>query len=212
MIIDTSYFIYKPVFIPGAVAQPSIGVNTPNSLVELQSFIDEKEYTFLLNCLGYEQTTELLSQFNTDGSWKEDAIEKWVDLVDGFEEWRGLRYTVGATKVSLIAYYVFFYYLGDDWKVYTTTGVQVPDAANSVAAVPFDKQAKAWNTFVKMYNSIHNGINSPAFFSNWNGTGMMWLGGGNGNEVDLYSYLQKRNDIYDTSKFQYQSFVNPNGL
>jgi len=213
MIIDTSYFIYKNVFIPGSIAQPSIGTNTPTNIEALQNFISEKEYSFLLDAFGYTQTAELLSQFNEDGSWIVDAEQKWIDLVDGAVEyeWRGLRYTVGATKVSLIAYYVYFYFLGEDWKTYTTTGIQVPESANSETVVPFDKQAKAWNTFVKMYNQSYYS-NQPGFFSNWNGLGMRWLGNNQSNEVDLYSYLQKRSDIYDVSKFKSKSIVNPNGL
>lgn len=212
MIINTSYFIYKPVFIPGAIAEPDAGFNTPTNVQALQQFIDEKEYTFLLNALGHEQTVELLSQFTSEGNWIENPIQKWVDLVDGLDEWRGLRYEIGTSKVSLIAYYVYFYFLQDDWKTYTTTGIQVPDAANSTPAVPFDKQAKAWNTFVKMYNDNYFGYSNPTFFNNWNGYGMMWAGYGASNEVYLYRYLQKRSDVYDTSKFKRLSIINPNGL
>ena len=85
MIIDISYFLKKDVFIPNAVVQPSIGSNTPTSIIQLQAEIDEKEYEFILSFLGYEQTEELFNQFEADGTWKVSALLKWKNLVDGTE-------------------------------------------------------------------------------------------------------------------------------
>lgn len=213
MIIDTSYFQYKPVFIPNSIAQPSVVSNLPNSVGQLQKFIDDKEYTFLLNALGYDQTTELLSQFESNGGWKPAALQKWKDLVDGKNGWRGLKYTVGVNKISMIAYYVFFYFLGEDYKSYTTTGVQSPNVENSETVYPNSKQAKAWNTFVRMYNGDMIRGGRPTFFSNWNGEGMMWAGGTlNRNEVTLYQFLSENNEVYDITKFNFEYTVNSFGL
>lgn len=216
MIIDTSYFQYKPVFIPNAVEQPSIlpvGTGTPTAVSQLQRFIDDKEYELLLNALGYEQLTELLSQFTEEGAWIDNPVQKWVDFVDGKEEWRGLRYTYGSNKISLISYYVFFYYLKEDWQQYNTTGIQVPRSENAETVTPNDKLCKAWNTFVKMYNGNMQPVGRPVFFTNWNGTGLMWGAGTlNKNEMSLYQFMQLNSDIYDTSKFNYEYLINPYNL
>lgn len=212
MIIDTSYFLTKSVFIPNAVSQPSIGGNTPTSIVQLQQEIDEKEAKLLIQSLGYEQYAELMDQFEADGSWKLTALDKWKELVDGVtyddKRWNGLRYTFGTKKISLIANYVFFYYLSSDSSTYTSTGVQVPNAENSDRQTPNNKQADAWNEFVRMYNGSGSCRTMPSFFNNWNGIGMRWIGSDNSNEVSLYNYLSAHTDLYDLSFFKRETIIN----
>ena len=215
MIINSTYFNSKPLYIPNSVPQPAIGYNTPDSTEELNMFIDERERELLLSFLGYEQTTELLNQFTEAGEWIETPLQKWVDLVDGKEDWKGLRYTVSGKKYSLIAYFVYFYFLGEDSTFYSTTGIQSPDAANSTPVAPNPRQAKSWNTFLRMYGNIYGygrGV-SPTFFNNWNGTGMMWLGNNpDTNVVTLYDFMSRNSDIYNMSFFRAYSPVNAFGL
>lgn len=211
MIIDTSYFLTKGVFIPNAVSQPSIGSNTPTSLSQLQEEIDEKENELLLSFLGFEQTTELLAQFNADGTWKEDALQKWKDLVDGLEEWKGLRFTIGTKKISLIAYYVFFYYLKDDFSTYSTTGIQVPQSENAISQLPNEKQTTAWNKFVNLYNGGNIQTKNYAFSRNWNGTMLRW-NNGERNEVSLYDFMSSKSDVYNLSFFNHHNIINSMNL
>lgn len=216
MIINTSYFQKKDVYIPNSTVQPSTLPNpTPTAVSQLQQYIDDKEYELLLAFLGHEQLTELLSQFTEAGEWITEPMQKWVDLVDGKDEWRGLRYTYGTNKVSLIAYYVFFYYLSEDFKIYNTTGLQVPQSENAINSTPNDKTSKAWNTFVRMYNGVNlsrYGVPQPTFFTNWNGTGMMWGNSINQNEITLYEFMSKNSNVYDTGKFTFYPVINSFGL
>lgn len=211
MIIDTSYFQSKEVFIPNAIAQPSIGSNSPTAISDLQNEIDAREYDLLLSFLGAEQTIELLDQFEADGTWKTVALQKWKDLVDGKDEWRGLRYTIGKKKVSLIAFYVFFYYLKSDFSTYSTTGVNVANAENANNQIPNQKQVSAWNTFVQMFQGNNRIGTSYRFSHNWNGTMLRWSGS-NGNSNSLYNFMSKNSDVYDTSFFNFQSIINPYNL
>lgn len=212
MIIDTSYFLNKSVFIPNAIAQPSIGGNTPTAVTQLQQEIDQKEAEFLIMALGYEQYSELMNQFEDNGDWKDTALEKWKELVDGKtydnKHWNGLRYSLGSKKISLIAFFVFFYYLGSDFTSYTTTGIQSPNAENSTKQIPNHKQAEAWNTFLKMYNGGKSCSTAPSYFSNWNGEGIQWGGSSNNNEINLYEFLSENSEVYDISFFKRQSIVN----
>lgn len=211
MIIDTSYFLKKDVFIPNAVVQPSIGSNTPTSLLQLQAEIDEKEYEFLLSFLGHEQTNELLNQFEVDGSWKSDALQKWKDLVDGVEEWKGLRYTIGTQKNSLIAYYVFFYYLKSDFSNYSTTGVQVAQSENAISQLPNQKQVTAWNKFVNMYDGGNISQRNYNFSSNWNGLMLRWNSSAR-NEVSLLDFIRSKSYVYDTKFLSYYGIINSMNL
>jgi hypothetical protein len=211
MIIDISYFQNKEVFTPNAIAQPSIGSNTPTSISQLQQEIDSREYDLLLLFLGQEHTDELLSQFETDGTWKVSALQNWKALVDGVDNWRGLRYTVGTKKVSIIAFYVFFYYLKEDFSTYSTTGVNVAKSENAQSQLPNEKQVTAWNRFVKMYQGDSFNRLNYSVSSNWNGTMLRWSGQ-NGNAVSLYEFMFKNSDVYDTSFFINQSVINPYNL
>ena len=215
MIIDISYFLKKDVFIPNAVVQPSIGSNTPTSIIQLQAEIDEKEYEFILSFLGYEQTEELFNQFEADGTWKVSALLKWKNLVDGTEfngkKWEGLRYSAGTQKISIIAYYVFFYYLKEDFATYSTTGIQVAQAENSTTQLPNEKQASAWNKFVNMYDGGNIQERNYSFSSNWNGLMLRW-NSGQRNQVSLLDFIRANSDDYDTNFLSYYGLINSTNL
>ena len=146
MIIDTSYFQNKSVFIPNVIATPSIGGNNPTAMESLQKEVDYYEEKLLIGALGNEQYIELSSQF-VPGTGAQvlrpDALSKWVDLVNGYEydgkKWKGLRYEIGTKKVSLIAYYVYFYFLKGGFSVYSTNGIQIPLSENSAGQSPNPK-------------------------------------------------------------------------
>jgi hypothetical protein len=86
MIINAQYFQTKELYIPNAVAQPSIGSVLPTATTQLAQEIESIEQSLLLDILGYEQLQELNAQFEPDGDWVEDPIQKWVDLVDGKDD------------------------------------------------------------------------------------------------------------------------------
>lgn len=215
MIINTSYFLKKDVFIPNAVVQPSIGSITPTSITQLTAEIDEREYEFVLSFLGYEQTEELFSQFESDGTWKETALQKWKDLVDGavFEEkkWKGLRYSIGTQKISIIAYYVFFYYLKEDYAKYSTTGIQVAQSENAINQMPNEKQASAWNKFVNMYDGGNISDRNYSFSRNWNGLMLRW-GNNHKNQVSLIDFIRAKSDVYDTGFITHYGVINSTNL
>jgi len=211
MIINAQYFQTKELYIPNSVAQPSIGSVLPSATAQLNEEIESIEQSLLLDILGYEQLQELMAQFEENGDWVEDPNPKWVDLVDGVDDWKGLRYTIGTKKISLIAYYVFFYYLGTDFQTYSTTGMQIPRAENSLYNNPSVKQTTVWNKFIRMYiGDVRYGL--PVLENNWNGDFLNFSGKVIGNEVSLYDYLMKNRDLYDTTYFTVKSHINYMGL
>jgi hypothetical protein len=211
MIINAQYFQTKELYIPNSVAQPSIGSVSPSASTQLNEEIESIEQSLLLDILGYEQLQELNAQFEANGDWIVDPLQKWVDLVDGKDDWKGLRYTVGTKKVSLIAYYVFFYYLGMDFQTYSTTGMQIPKAENAVINDPSVKQVSVWNKFVKMYVG-GDMYGTPNVSSNWNGNYISFGGKQIGNEVTLFKFLSDNRDIYDIAFFTNKLPLNYFGL
>jgi len=207
MIIDTTYFILPPLQIPNAVAQPSIGLNTPNNVQKLQAVIDRVEYIFLWNLLGYEQYTELKAQFNPDGTWIAEPLEKWVDLVDGKDSWPGLRYEVGDNKVSLIAYYVYHEFLKNDRQYYSSTGLVAAEAANAVKTSVSEELTEKWNDFVIQYQ----GCDNYNYFRDW-WHGWWYSQPITENYISLYDYMQSNDAVYDVSFMKLYSVKNRFGL
>jgi hypothetical protein len=196
MIIDSSYFLNKTVFIPNAVAQPSIGSNAPSAINNLIGEIYYKEKELLTSILGYAQYLELASQFvETAGVWDwiSSPLQKWVDLVDGKDNWNGLRYTIGENKISLIANYVYCHYLEQDYLSYTTSGVVVPKSENAMNVNPTQKITIAWNDFVKKLNGSCN-------YNNTN------------SELSLLDFMSLNNVDYDLSFFEIRTVRNSLGL
>ena len=211
MIINAQYFQTKELYIPNSVAQPTIGSASPSALTQLNEEIGSIEQSLLLDILGYEQLQELNAQFESNGDWVATPVQKWVDLVDGKDNWKGLRYTIGTKKISLIAYYVFFYYLGMDFQTYSTTGMQIPMAENSKINDASVKQTTIWNKFVRMY--VGNGMyNNGDVTSNWNGDFISFGNTMTGNEVTLYKYLSLNSDVYDITFFTNKTPLNYFGI
>lgn len=212
MIIDSSYFLNKMVCIPNAVEQPSIGGNTPSAVSSLNAEIAYKEQELLISILGHVQYLELASQFvQVAGvwNWVASPLQKWVDFVDGKDDWMGLRYTIAGNKISLIANYVYCYYLEQDYSTYATTGVVIPDSSNSTHVNPTHKIVTAWNDFVKKLNGVNcNFADYPFTIQDrpWN----FW--NFHSKEMSLLDFMYFKSNDYDTSFFQIRVVKNQLGL
>lgn len=202
MIIDTSYFQYQPLRIPNAIPQISIQQNTPSNNDELLAAITNMEYQLLINALGYEQYNELMSQFEVNGDWKVSALQKWKDLIDGKDEWRGVRYSVGTYKHSLIAYYVYYQFLLNDQVYYTTTGLQRANSENSNTVIPNSQLTRIWNQFVIMYQGWYNYCGCSGWVQNDTA----------GNNLSMLGYMQSRPDDYGVDNFTLYELQNVWGI
>jgi len=197
MVIDTSYFLYQPLFIPNVVTQPAIGTNTPTYKNELIGVIERMEYQLLVKALGLQQYSELKEQFNTDGTLKLDALQKWKDLVDGKDNWTGLRYQIGDIKYSLIANYVYYQFMSNLDAYFSITGLQKANDNNATAINPAYKLVPQWNNFVAQYQGI---INSCYCIS---------ADAGNNS---LYGFLASNPDLYSTQYFHIYNLQNAWGI
>lgn len=203
MIIDTSYFQYQPLRIPNAIQQPTIQQNTPTNVSELLAAIANMEYQLLIGALGYEQYNELMEQFESDGQWKTDALQKWKDLIDGKDEWKGVRFVIGNTyKHSLIAYYVYYQFLLNDQVYYTTTGLQRANAENSNTVIPNSQLTRIWNQFVIMYQGRYTYCGCNGWAQN----------NTSGNNYSMLGYMQSRPDDYSTANFTLYELQNVWGI
>ena len=162
MLINSSYFTGER-FIPNtgntSPNAPTYGGAVPNKSDKLQEFIDTYEYDFLNDALTPKIYEEFISFVNPDGALDPSIPEKYRQLIEGevYElndetyRWKGLRYTVGTTKKSLIADYVFFWFLKDGFQFFNTTGISESKSANANTVSPTLKLSKAWRDFFRQY-------------------------------------------------------------
>lgn len=136
-IIDTSFFF-------GELNIAQVSESTVASA--FQWFIDEKEPEVLTNLFGYELYKNFLAGVG--------SVQKYTVIRDGVEytnsagqltKWKGLKFTMGTAKKSLIANYVYCKYMSDQASITTGTGVKVAKAQNAVDASEVPKIVKAWN-------------------------------------------------------------------
>lgn len=144
--IDATYF-----FRHLTVAQKS-DANVSSSLT---SFIEEHEDQLLLDLFGYD----LYKAYKAGAG----TTQKYTDIRDGKEyttragistKWRGLKYTVGTAKHSLIAAYVYWNWMRNEATVTTGTGEKTANAQNADNASPARKMVDAWNWMVDQIQEL----------------------------------------------------------
>lgn len=211
MITDGSYFQSGALAIPLAKKKESLTGTIPDNADEITRAIDIYEPLLLRNALGVTNYNELKTQFQEDGSFKPDALDKWKDLVNGVDyefegdtyHWEGLR-----CKDSLVACFVFVKFFEDDTFEYNTTGLHLLKSKGSDSVNPNQKSTDIWARFLKKYQS--NAVTMPSVITRANGYGIDWYNNQETN-VSLYTYLF-HNDIYGDYGFKLYSDIGNNVL
>lgn len=213
MIINSTYFKLPPLALPNVTNNPSVTGNTPSLKNQLDATIERVEFDLLNRALGYDQYNEFVGYIDASGDIDPVAPQKWKDLLNGKDEWKGLRWQLSVNnKQSLIAYAVYCEVLKNQRQFFTTTGVVVPDSANAVTVNPTEEYVTMWNTFVSMYqgNCEHKYLNfwNPIFFE-WNGYPYYE---GKDDFMSLKQFLASAPDDYDSSFFKLYPIKNSLGL
>ena len=139
MITDESYFINDI-----AIA----GTNNTSILAGLNSSITKREPEALISVLGYELYQLYIAN---------PAVQIYIDILDGKEfsfefcgknvtrKWVGLANT---EKISLLAYYTYFFYEKDRNEFNSGVGFVKPKVENAVQENPRLKFVNSWNQYV----------------------------------------------------------------
>ena len=181
-------------------------INVPNSDEfngefdsSLEMAIDKYAPLFLQNVLGAVLFNEL-NPFIVGVNLDPLAPQKWKDLIDGVvyddgkKVWKGLRYSTGLHKESVLAYFVYLNY----YQETNSSGVgQVVDIAkNGLDANTTKHLTEVYNIFVELYQSDRycygaerSYINGALFIDYYNNRK-------NSGFVSLLEFLQDNKDIY----------------
>jgi len=155
--IDSTYF-----FGERSLAFP----DTPAGTANLTAIIADREAELLQRLFGYELYKAWLAALalEVDDTPGPAVLleQRFADLRDGKEytnqsgvltKWPGLRFTVGTAKKSLIADFVYWHYLADNYTFTTGSSEKKTDLA--INANPEDKMIRAWNEMVR-FNCLLN--------------------------------------------------------
>lgn len=200
MIIDGSYFV-NDIYLPQVGRDAS---TVANNRENLDGFIYDREPEILEMGLGSSLYNEFNGQFTDAEKLREDADQKWKDLLNGKQyvngnieyNWRGLIYERAGRPMSLIAYYVYYWYVKDGVTHTSNLGVVKPEAKNARPADPTHKLTDAWRKFHAMYGgydgfrNYFRGYVKGVWYEDY------FTGTNNTRDVSLYEFLSHNQDAY----------------
>jgi len=203
------------------------------SFAELQLLIDEKCRLLLLDFLTVEQFQELDSYlvnglfpepYQPDPLLPNYVPQKWIDLVKGctYEvneiplKWNGLAYSLGTSKQSLLADYVYYFWLESQVSYMTGVGDAKGNPKGAVLVNPTQRYVNTWNDFVKGYQDCllsYRGSSYGNYYPPYpyNGVVGYWQYYNN-KEVSLIQFLQDNNEIYPNDNRKFFEAKNQLGL
>ena len=168
--------------------------NEPNSEgnnQQLQLFIEEFEPKCLVTTLGYslydELKPELLKKpFVPEAA--ETADEKWIDLVNGKDNYQGLK--------ILLVPYIYFYFLESDDEHHSMVGVKRETPKGATRTPATKKAVIAWRAFYK--NTVGQSVSNNVFAMNTIRGSVVGVIHTNTDDKfwSLYNFLNKNKDIY----------------
>ena len=144
MLIDQTYFI----------AEINIAGTTRQEVIDtLNALVSKYEPIFLRDVLGIELSTLFVAGLTSD-----PIDQRYIDIRDGkvFQigsvsyRWRGLIEGDSAiTKKSIIANFIYYWYVRDVTTFQTPVGETSGLTQNSAVANPDIKMCRAWNEMVE---------------------------------------------------------------
>lgn len=196
---------------------PNLDEADSKSFAELELLIDEKCRLLLLDFLTVEQITDL-ETYLVDGFLPVPPTgvpQKWIDLINGKTytkngvslKWTGLIYTKGTFKGSLLADYVYYFWLTENASYMTGVGDAKGNPKGATLVNPTQRVVNTWNDFVKAYQYIYfnNGCNwfeynvyNTCYRQNY--------------EVSLIQFLQDNDDVYPNPNRKFFKVQNQLGL
>ena len=195
----------------------------------MDSDIEQYEREALVCLLGYPLYKLFFDELdsNEDNGLAPGADAKWNELLNGLEytfdgktvNWRGLRFNDetgilfndAKRKQSLIAYYIYYFYIKKDIVTYTASGTHRINAANSESVNIIDKSVRAWQQFYNLsignYGEVRTSVNRFGMHS------IDYYGSSN-KDRSLYQFLSDQNQLVEDKYPDWEPtfFANQNRL
>jgi hypothetical protein len=167
-IINDTYFQSPKYVIPNLEESDS------KAFAELERLIDDTCRLFLESILTDAEIVDFNSHL-VGGMFPivtTGIPEKWIDLVNGKGDWKGLIQINGLAKTSLLVDLVYYNWLVDNVSYMSGFGDAKANPKGADNVSPTQRMVNTWNDFLFLYqdfstsNYQYNGINSQETFSN----------------------------------------------
>jgi hypothetical protein len=194
-IIDNTYF-------NGIINVPNVNEPTSDEADLLNTNIDKYVRLFLQEVLGFEKFEELDS-YIIEGQLQPTAPQMWLDLVNGTTytkdgknyKWKGLKYDLGTSKISILAYFVYFNQYQNSFN--SQIGQVYVEPKNGINANPTEHLTQIFNEFVEMYQ----GSNDARYKGVYQVNGAMFVdyfgNHSNSGYVALTEFLLHNKEVYE---------------
>jgi len=150
-LIDKSYFIHE--------------INIPDSAYsDLTAYITRYQKELLLKLLGYDlwKLVDAYDPANSEQRIK-DLVEGKVYNVSGYNvKWNGL---LNADKISMIAYYVYYWYVRNKSVSVSPLGTQQAKNENSSDATALFTISQAWERLQALYGYPGQDLYIPSIYN-----------------------------------------------
>lgn len=213
MYLHTREYYQRQLTVPNAS-----GLSANGEPDKLEILADGVPRMFLQNALGNVLFNELDS-YVTNGVLDSGAPQKWLNLVNGVEytksnvlkTWKGLTYSEGAFKTSILAYVTYYHWLIDNVSNTTNFGEVVGKSKGAENVDSTQKVVEIWNELVKMNQSYYN--YQHANISYVNGVKFTdWFINSTSNYVSLVTFLQDNELDYPDSTCKLYEIKNQFGI
>lgn len=193
-LINDTYFQSPKYFIPNLEESDS------KSFTELERLIDEVCRLFMQSILNDDELIDFES-YLVDGIFPTDTTgipQKWIDLINGKDDWKGVLQTNGTSKTSLLIDLVYYNWLIDNNTYMTSFGDAKanPKGASNVNVT--QKMVNVWNEFVEKFQ----GDVIPTFNVHYNLC----------TKKTLIYFLEINKEMYLKENFEHYSFKNQLGI
>lgn len=143
--IDSTFFI-------GQINIPNSGETRGDETVNLDHYIEKGCYLFLSHLLGAKLYNDLKANLDSELNLKPTADQKWKDLFYGktYDDkfFKGLIQEHVTFKSSVLANYVFWYWLKDNLSTTSGIGSIALEAKNAILVSSDSRERDVWNSIV----------------------------------------------------------------
>jgi len=210
-IIDQTYFTRD-------LSIPNINEMQTEAFDNLNSFVDEYVRQLLRDALGIQIFNELDSYVIGGVFDGTGAPQYIIDLVNGKEyvnsgttyKWSGLISTQGVFKKSLLANYVYYQWLKNNFSTQSGVGEVTINPQNANLVNPTQKLVSVWNTFLLMYQNMNTCY--PSVYYKGHTQVIDWLGINANTEVSLIQYLNDNDTDFSTATLRVYEYQNQLGI
>ncbi len=132
---------------------------------DMAEYITQYEKEALIMLLGYPLYKDFIASPG-DTRWARLATghEYTVDYIDGETtvKWNGMA---NSDLISLLAYYVYYYYMKFHVSDTTSVGESITEKENAFSISPVAKMVSSWNNFVDLYGKVNDSIIIPSAYN-----------------------------------------------